>query len=209
MSAAKLNVYISELGQPCTISNRRWVVAVLRCDGQLLNWSKGRFRQQGGDDWTNIPHHVPPHSADTPPLPAGWYYDNVPAGDGHVEIEVPPGCYVLVGSMHTWYAHGILFGNWYTEHAIVQASCGQDVCVTLYAPTKAKCGIPLADFVIPLLVQQQIIKRDDAERAVEAIRTVFGPVETMSSFERGVVDWLRSSFQRMAEEGKETDPTQE
>jgi hypothetical protein len=209
MTTANLNVFVAELGQPCTISNRRWVVAVLHCDGRLLNWSEGRYRYHSEDPWTNILPHVPPHTPDTPPLPKGWYYDNVPAENGHVEIEVPPGCYVLVGSMHTWYTHGIFKGNWYTDHAIVQAVCGQDVCTTLYAPTEERCGRPLADFVIPLLVQHQIVKREDAQRAIEAIRAVFGPVETMSPFEQEEVEWLKMSFQRMAEEGKKEDPKQE
>jgi hypothetical protein len=197
MSTATLNVYITELGEPCTVTNRRWVVAVSHCDGTVLNWSEGRYRHRSGDPWTKIEPHVPPS---TPPLPQGWYYDSIPADNGHVEIEVPPGCYVLRATMHSWFTHGLIYGNWATDHAVVQACCGHDVCVTLYAPTGPQCAVPLFDFVIPLLVQQKIVKRDDAQRAIDAMRAVFERAPR-SSFEQEQEQWLKMAFQKLMEEG--------
>lgn len=197
MSTATLNVYITELGEPCTITNRRWVVAVSRCDGTVLNWSEGRYRPRTGDPWTPIQPHVPPS---TPPLPQGWYYDNIPADNGHVEIEVPPGCYVIRATMHSWFVKGIIYGNWATERVIVQACCGHDVCATLYAPSAIACSVPLFEFVIPLLVRNQIIRRQDATRVVEAMRAAFRP-EAASDYEREDFETLRRAFEQM---GKET-----
>jgi hypothetical protein len=204
MATSTLNVYITELGEPCTITNRRWMVAVSHCDGRVLNWSEGRYRHRSGEPWTQIPSHVPPSS---PPLPTGWYYDSIPAMNGHVEIEVPPGCYVLRATMHSWFTHGLIYGNWATDHAIVQACCGKDVCVTLYAPTGPQCAVPLFDFVIPLLVQQRVIGREDAQKAMDAMRAVFGPAPR-SRFEREQEQWLKSAFQQMTKAGKEEDPEQ-
>jgi hypothetical protein len=196
MSTAKLNVYITELGQPCTITNRTWVVAVAHCDGTVLNWSEGRWRTKDGDPWRPIPLHAPPG---TPPLPPGYYYENVPAYNGHVEIEVPPGCYAVSASMHTWYLNGVLLGNWYTHNAIVQACCGHDVCVTLYAPTKEACGWPLFNFVVPLLVQHKALDREQAARATELMKAIF-KVEAASPFEQHQFETLKRAFEQMGKE---------
>ena len=205
MSTARLNVFITELGEPCTISNGRWVVAVSHCNGTLLNWSEGRYRQHSGDAWTNIAQHIPPHSADTPPLPRGWYYDNVPAPNGHVEMEVPPGSYVVIGSLHTWFSHGVLYGNWYTDHAIVQASGGQDVCVTLYAPSVMSCFKRLIDFVIPLGEKYRIFKHEEAQQAAKAMRAVVGSL-SMSPFEQEEQKVLMIALEGMAGEGEGKSP---
>jgi hypothetical protein len=196
MTTVNLNVYITELGEPCTITNRTWVVAVSHCDGSVLNWSEGRFRKREGEPWVPIPLHIPPS---TPPLPQGWYYDSIPAENGHVEIEAPPGCYVLRATMHSWFINGLIYGNWATDHAVVQACCGQDVCTTLYAPTGPQCAVPLFDFVIPLLLQQKIIKREEAQKAIEAMRAIF-EYAPKSAFEQEQDKWLNVAFQQMTKQ---------
>jgi hypothetical protein len=67
--------------------------------------------------------------------------------------------------MHSWFTHGLIYGNWVTDHAIVQACCGKAGCVTLYAPSATQCAVPLFHFVIPLLVQHVAAEREDAQRA--------------------------------------------
>lgn len=205
MSTARLNVWITNLGDPCTIANdaasglpHAWVVAVQHCDGRLLNWSEGRYRFHREDPWTQIPLHTPPVIPPSPPLPAGWYYDNVPTLDGHVEIDVPPGCYVLRGSMHTWFTHGVLYGNWATDRAIVQACCGEEVCPTLYAPSAAACWVPFFDFVIPLLSRHKILVPEVA-RALEAVKGSI-KAEAASPFERAEFENLRRAFEQMDKE---------
>ncbi len=151
MSTATLNIWISGLGEPRTIPNERgsgipynWSVAVAHCDGTILNWSEGRYRFWHDDPWISIPYHTPAGGST-----AGWWYEMIPTRDGHVEIEVPPGCYVLRGTMHDWFLNGLLYGHWATDHAVVQACCGNDICATLYAPSAPACWVLLFDFVIP------------------------------------------------------------
>jgi hypothetical protein len=59
---------------------------------------------------------------------------------GHLEIEVPPGCYVLRAAEAMWWDTNGVRGNYWTDHAVVQVSCGQEVCVTLVAPSTHNCG---------------------------------------------------------------------
>jgi hypothetical protein len=200
MSTAILNVWITRMGDPCTITNDvgsgipyAWSVAVSHCDGRVVNWSEGRYRHHRDDKWTAIPYHTPAGGK------PGWWYEMIPTRDGHVEIELPPGCYVVRATMHSWFVNGLLYGNWATERAIVQVTCGQDACVMLYAPTAPACSIPLFQFVLPLLVQNKIIGRDQADRAIEAMKAIFKP-EAASDFERGEFETLKRAFAQMAKE---------
>jgi hypothetical protein len=200
MSTAILNVWITNLGEPCTIANDAgsglpyaWSVAVSHCDGRVLNWSEGRYRYHHDDKWIPIPYHTPPGG-----IP-GWWYEQIRTRDGHVELEVPPGCYVVRGSMHTWFTNGLLYGNWATERAIVQACCGQDVCATLYAPTAIACSVPLFQFVVPLLLQNKILGRDQARALEEAMKAAFRP-EAASAYEQADFEMLQRAFQQMGKE---------
>jgi len=120
----------------------------------------------------------------------------IPTRDGHVEIELPPGCYTVVGSMHTWFVNSILRGNWATDRAVVQACCGDDVCVTLYASSMQPCNVILFEFVIPLLIRNKAIKPAEGEAAIKALRALHNP-EELSDFERGYLDLLRRSYAQM------------
>jgi hypothetical protein len=184
MGVGKINVYITALGQPCKVDNANWVVAVAHCDGSVLNWSEGRYKDKPDGPWIPIAPHVPPVTSGSPAMPQGWYYDSIPANNGHVEIEVPPGCYVVTASKHTWtgvvYDSGfwkwVLYGNWATEHAIVTVGCSDDVCATLYAPTVMNCWNILFNFLIPLAVRsadvQRMVKQEDLKAVQEAARVL-------------------------------------
>ena len=141
MGTAKINVWVTERGQPCKITSRDWRVAVAHCNGEILEW-------------------------------CGKKYDNIPAKCGHAEIEVPPGCYVVAASYHFWYVEGVLMGNVVTDHAIVQVSCGETACVTLYTPTANSCVRVVFDILIPLLVQNRIIRKEEADAAIAAMRPI-------------------------------------
>lgn len=207
MSTAVLNVWITDMGQPCSIANDRgsglpymWSVAVSHCDGRVVNWSEGRYRYHNDDKWIPIPYHTPQGGI------AGWWYEMIRAMDGHVEIELPPGCYVVRATMHSWFVNGLLFGNWATDRAIVQASCSQEACVTLYAPSAPACSIPLFEFVFPLLVQQKIVGRAEANRAIEALKAILKP-EMASDFEQAEFETLRRAFAQFGKE--ESEPKKE
>lgn len=211
MSTAILDVWITNLGDPCSIANDRggglphaWVVAVSHCSGEVVNWSEGRYRFRSDDPWTPIDLHTPPGGTT-----AGWWYESIPTRDGHVQIELPPGCYVVRATMHSWFVHGRLYGNWATERAVVQACCGKDVCATLFAPSAAACLIPLFEFVLPLLEQHDVgLDPAALKRAGEAMRNVLGP-EAASPFEQAELETLRRAHGRMVPgEGEEPPPRQ-
>ncbi len=187
MSTAVLNVWISNLGDPCSVANDigagipyAWSVAVIQCDGRVLNWSEGRFRLHHDDPWIRIPRHTPPGGKE------GWWYEMIPTRDGHVEIEVPPGCYAVVGSMHTWFVHGVLYGNWATDRALVQATCGTDVCVKLYASSIQPCSVILGH-AIRLAMQNKAIDRKQGDAVLTALATL-GEKAEASAFDRGYLE---------------------
>jgi uncharacterized membrane protein len=108
VSTAKLNIWITERGDPCRIDSKTPLsVHVLYCNGEVLEW-------------------------------CGRKYVNIPTRCGHVELEVPPGCYV-VGAVEN--AAGIPpLGNHLTHIGIVRVECGDHACVTLFNPTFHHCG---------------------------------------------------------------------
>jgi hypothetical protein len=60
---------------------------------------------------------------------------------GHLEVELPPGCYTLVAVWGFWTdPAGNIFGNHLTDHGIAQVCCDRTTCVTLYTPTAHRCG---------------------------------------------------------------------
>ena len=113
MSTATLNVWITEIGDPCHIikphGDEEWFVHVTDCDGNVVEW-------------------------------CGRKYRDIPAKCGHVEIELPPGCYSVLAS-HTkgggWFPP---FGNRLTHVSIVRVNCGDHACVTLFSPSIWHCG---------------------------------------------------------------------
>jgi hypothetical protein len=62
--------------------------------------------------------------------------DPVPVGKANVEVEVPPGCYIVQAHVCV---HDKLNINEYTTKAIVRACCGQEVCVDLIVPGVKTC----------------------------------------------------------------------
>jgi hypothetical protein len=114
MSVARLNVWVTAVGDPCRIdTDHQWFVHVLHCEGDILEWPKGNK------------------------------YINLPTKDAHLELDIPPGCYMVAA---TWSpgpvsAAPTSLGNHISHLAIVRANCGDHVCVTLFPPTFHWCGI--------------------------------------------------------------------
>jgi hypothetical protein len=162
MGMARLNVWITDLGRPCEMSKRDWVVAVFQCDGKVLEW-------------------------------CGRKYDSVPAKCGHAEFELPPGCYVIRASAHTWWSEGHLYGNWATDRTVVQACCDEHHCVTLYAPSAQACWIPLIDVVIPTLAKTGGLPNDAVKRA-QPLREIMDKLPA-TEFEKGEARELKRIFE--------------
>jgi len=120
MGVARLNIWITGEGDPCGVSTKppdpgdpqQWVVAVWECSGRLLNWPCGE----------------------------GEYF-NLPTRCGHLEIEVPPGCYVVRAADSMWMTEAGVAGNHWTDHGVVTACCDETACVTLFAPSAHHCGL--------------------------------------------------------------------
>ena len=169
MGMARLNIWITDLGHPCKMAQRDWVVAIAGCDGKVLEW-------------------------------CGRTYDSVPAPCGHVDLEVPPGCYVIRASAHTWWAEGHLIGNWATDRAVVQACCDEHHCVTLYAPSVMACWVPLFEIVLQVMADKGKVPRE----ALQALRTVNEAIakQPATEFERGEAELLRAMFAAQKKGGK-------
>jgi hypothetical protein len=106
----------------------------------------------------------------------GKVYREIPARCGHVEIEIPPGCYAVFAVENP---NGIPpFGNQLTHIQIVRANCGDHVCVTLFAPSAHLCGSwfgnalrgNLSGFVTAGIPRQTVLAAIDAvDKVVQAI----------------------------------------
>jgi hypothetical protein len=113
MSLATLNVWITAIGDPCHIID-----------------------EQPKRDWFV-------HIVDCEGKPLTWCgrsYRDLKAKCGHLQVEIPPGCYVVFASENSQ-GHGLgEFGNLLTHLQIVRANCGDHVCVTLFSPSAHFCG---------------------------------------------------------------------
>jgi hypothetical protein len=125
MGMAKLNVWVTDTDDPCSISNRTWYVTIYDCDGRVLEW-------------------------------CGRKYVVLPARCGHLEVELPPGCYRVTAVWSFRVAGGIIYVNHFTDSAVVQACCDETTCVTLFNPSIHRCGTILVRAVRDLLLQKAI-----------------------------------------------------
>jgi hypothetical protein len=63
---------------------------------------------------------------------AGHEFKLLEAKNGHLEVDVPPGCYYIrAASIHC--------ENAYSDSAIVRVNCGDVACVTLLLPSLRRC----------------------------------------------------------------------
>ncbi|CAN5616917.1 hypothetical protein BH24ACT14_BH24ACT14_18810 [soil metagenome] len=67
-------------------------------------------------------------------------FTDLPAKCGHIELEVPPGCYAVCASADTNNSTDDRYlGNHLTHIALVSALCDQTACVKLFNPTMTHC----------------------------------------------------------------------
>lgn len=143
MGTATLNVWVTEVGDPCKIDlKHQWYVHVLTCDGELLTWCGN-----GGD-----------------PAP----YTNIQTRCGHVEVPVPPGQYLVMATWSPGVGDAHQLGNHLTHLQVVRVGCGDHACVTLFPPTAHFCGTWF-QIALRTLARLGDVERDVAERAHQAI----------------------------------------
>jgi hypothetical protein len=112
----------------------------------------------------------------------GRTYSFISAKCGHVEIEVPPGCYTVFAS---WTPHGAVhppyqpFGNQLTHVQVVRANCGDRVCVTLFSPSGHYCGTWFAHMLKEYgpLFEQAKIDTNLARAAQTAVKNFVDKLE--------------------------------
>jgi hypothetical protein len=102
---------------------------------------------------------------------AGKNYVVIPAFHGHVEIEVPPGCYYLKAVWSFSILGGIFHVNHFTDAAIVMACHDQTACVKLFNPSVHRCGLIILR-AIKDLVQQKVIKPEVARQHEIALNNI-------------------------------------
>ncbi len=126
MGMAKLNIWVSAIDDPCAIADDR-------------TWYVTIYTCEGKVlEW------------------CGKKYVVLPAKCGHLEVEVPPGCYRINAVWNFSIAGSIIHVNHFTDSAVVQACCDQTVCVTLFNPSTHRCGTILLRAVQDILSQRAI-----------------------------------------------------
>lgn len=99
-------------------------------------------------------------------------YVVLPAKCGHLEVEVPPGCYYIKAVWgYRLVETGVYWVNHFTDAAIVQAVCEKTTCVKLFNPSDHRCGYIYA-LALKDLMKQKAIKPELAKKAIEAINAV-------------------------------------
>ena len=151
MSTAKLNLWVSNQDDPCRMTQRRDTKT-----GQIWNYYFNIFNCDGGIlEW------------------CGRRYMNLQGTCGHLEVEVPPGCYrinacatavSLVDPKNPTVYHG----NWFTDSAIVQAYCGQETCVILFDPSLYRCEYILT-YATRAAAERNVIPMDLATRVQQVL----------------------------------------
>jgi hypothetical protein len=164
MGLARLNVWIRyepDITWSCKVdTSNRWWVTIKDCTGRILEAEGKLFSRVG------------------------------PTEHGHIEIEVPPGCYVLSA---IGYAKG---SNTFTAPALVQVRCGETACVNLLAPIEHTCSWYFIAGVRQG-VRDKTIPREVADKAIDATK--------------GILKHLKAPLMRPGEVSteKETEETEE
>lgn len=141
MGIGNINIWVSDIANACGTWRGDGFITVFDCKG-ILKWQCGRFLSPDGK-WVNVPNGE---------------YKNLPFRCGHLQVEVPPGCYWVIAGNVSEVGHIHL--NYTTHVGIVQVGCDQTACVKLYNPTLRLCW----DWLwIGLTAQAKLLKLDQAK----------------------------------------------
>ncbi len=122
MGLGKLNIWLSEVADPCAIFDGEGEMTILDCNG-VLRWPCGRFLHPSGD-WEMVPNGE---------------YLNLPFRCGHLEVMVPPGCYWVVAGNVRPKGGGEIHFNETSHVGIVHVGCDQTACVKIFNPSRWLC----------------------------------------------------------------------
>jgi hypothetical protein len=104
----------------------------------------------------------------------GKIYAFLEAKCGHLEVNVPPGCYAVFAGHSPKPSAPHPFGNRLTHVSVVRVNCGDHACVTLFSPTMWFCGNWFAHAVQTQTAALEQAKIDPklATNAVQAVRAL-------------------------------------
>lgn len=172
MGMARLNIWVSGLDDPCRIADER-------------TWYVTIYRCDGSVlEW------------------CGRRYVVLPARCGHLEVEVPPGCYRIIAVWSFSIFGGIYYVNHFTDSAVVQACCDEHVCVTLFNPSVHRCGSIFLRAVQDIVLQKGV-KRETAqqvEKAVQAFLAELPPAP--GTFELAHLDEIEKLVREQEKQGQ-------
>ncbi|MBI2871915.1 MAG: hypothetical protein HYY00_01850 [Chloroflexi bacterium] len=127
----------------------------------------------------------------------GKKYVVLPAPCGHLEVEVPPGCYYIKGVWgYTVVRPGFEYRvNHFTDAAIVQACCEETACVKLFNPSAHRCGSIIVRAVADLL-KQKLVKPETARKVNQAMEELLAQLpRPIKEFELGHMDEIEKLVQ--------------
>lgn len=156
MGLAKLNVFVSEMDEPCGLSDRTWYVTIYDCDGNVFEWCGRRY----------VVMRAPCGHLEVK-LPPGCYYVKAVWSF----VIVVPGLVYRV--------------NHFTDAGIVTLCCEQTACLKLFNPSAHRCGTIYVR-AIRDLVRQKALKPEVARQAEEALQAVLEQLpRPLKEFELG------------------------
>ena len=124
MGVGRLNIWVSDIADPCGTwhgTGPGALMTILDCKG-ILEWPCGRYLAPDGQ-WQLVPNGT---------------YANLPFNCGHLEVELPPGCYWAIAG-YVSPNPGFIHLNYTTHVGIAEVGCDQTACVKLYNPTIRLC----------------------------------------------------------------------
>lgn len=155
MGMARVNVWVSEMDDPCGVSQRTWYVTFYDCHGRVLQH-------------------------------CGTRYLLMPAPCGHLDVEVPPGCYLVKA---VWGYSVVVPGqvyrvNHFTDAGIVEACCDEHTCIKLFNPSVHRCGTIYA-LAVNDLVRHGLVPTAQGQELGDRINAVNALVQGEPKFELG------------------------
>jgi len=127
----------------------------------------------------------------------------LPAECGHLEVEIPPGCYYIKAVWSYKWGNGFYYVNHFTDAAIVQAVCDQTACVKLFNPSIHRCG-KIIVWAAKDLVNQKVIRPDVARRHEAALNEVLANVPApMKGFELDIMDEIEKLVKEQEQKRKD------
>jgi len=134
----------------------------------------------------------------------GKKYVVLPARCGHLETEVPPGCYRIIAVWgFTVVTPGLVYrANHFTDSAIVTVCCEQTACVKLFNPSAHRCGFIYVRALMDLVAQKAIAPdlARGVEEAVDKINRQIG--QPVKLFELGHMDEIKELVAKQERAGQ-------